>query len=333
MLDEEDDFGSDPDVIEGTAVTGIETDRVHRRLLAWVREIVDSVEEEAPLRFRLSQVTHLGGDRPVRTIRFAFDKDCEKCVDAIIGAAIDDIEGGNFRGKIAYNVALENTEDQSFNFMLEVPRGNSNEQLRRRHYLPDMPGLTAQLMEQNLQLTDKALDAAGSNTALLRGIIKDLQAEIAFLKKGSYERDQQVQKLMDGSLKRTMMYEEHQSKLKREETFAEAFKEMAPPILAQLAGPQAAAMAATMLQGKMKNLQLPGFAGGASDEDLIDEVILDIERVPAMRDEIMAVFLRHSPSTLENFGELHKRSAARREERARQQAEEAQKNNEKKSAA
>lgn len=202
MMDE-----SEPAVIQ---TSGIDTTRVRARLLPWLRQVVDSLEVEEGLVFRLAQVTSLGGDRPVRSFPYNFDRPPEDCVQQLVMAAIDDLEGGNFKTEVAYTVMVDGgSEDLSFNFTLKPVRGHGHDEMRRRDHYPDMQGLTAQLMEQNLQLTDKALDASGATTGILMKLLESKDEEIRFLKRGQYQRDQQIQQLMDGSLKRTMMYEEH----------------------------------------------------------------------------------------------------------------------------
>lgn len=316
--------GPPPTVID---TSGIATDRVKARLLPWLREIVDSIEQEEGLVFILAQVTSLAGDRPVRPISYDFDRPPEDCVNQIIMAAIDDMEGGNFKTDVAYSVSVDGRDDQRFNFTLKASRGHGHDEQRRRDFFPDMQGLTAQLMEQNLQLTDKALDSGSAATGILMKLLESKDEEIKFLKRGQYERDRQIQQLMDGSLKRQMMYEEHTSKLKQQESFADGFKQMAPPIIAQLAGPQAAAMAAALLQNGMGGggLSLPGLSQGPTDEDLLDELILRLEKNAPMRDKIFELLMQGDAEALQVLGELHKRSVMRREQRARMQAEEVEK--------
>lgn len=305
--------------------SGVAIDRVKERLLPWLRSIVDSVEQEEGLVFVLAQVTSLAGDKPVRTIRYDFDRPPEETVHQIVMAACDDMEGGNFKTDVGYCVTIDGQEDERFNFTLKATRGHGHDEQRRRDFFPDMQGLTGQLMEQNLQLTDKVIDASGATTSLLMKIIEQKDAEIVFLKRRQYQRDEEIQKLMDGTLKRTMMYEEHTSKLKQQESMAEGFKQMAPPIVASLAGPQAAAMAAALLQNGMGNgLQLPGMSSGPSDEDLLDDLILRLEQNPQMRDKLFEVLLQDQEA-IQVLSELHKRSMMRREQRARQQAEESEK--------
>ena len=312
---------TDPNVID---TSGIATDRVRQRLLPWLTKIVDSLEQEEPLAFILAQVTSLGGDKAVRTIRYDFQLAPNECVDEIVMAAIDDMEGASFKTDVAYSVTVQGREDQRFNFTLKASRGHTHDEMRRRDFFPDMQGLTGQLMEQNLQLTDKALDASGATTGILMKLLDKANEEIMFLKRGQYERDMQIQKLMDSSLKRTMMYEEHSSKLKQQEAFADGFKAMAPPIIAQLAGPQAAAMAQAFLQNGMGgNLALPGFQQGPTDEDLLDELLRLLEK-SAVREKLFEVLAGDS-EVFQILGELHKRSTIRREQRARQQQEESDK--------
>lgn len=303
----------------------VPVDRVKARLLPWIKDLVDNPEQEEPLTLTVSQVAPLQGEKPIRSLKYDFDQPPERCVDQIVMAALNDMEGGNFRTTVAYCVTVSNRIDR-FNFTLTPARqaGGHTEE-HRRDYFPDMRGLLAQMMAKDLDLTDRAIASANASTALLLKIIDKQEAEINLLKRGQYQRDKQIQDLMDTSLKRTMMYETHQAELANKERFAEGFKKMVPGLVASVAGPQWAAATAMMMQGADQG-GVPGLNAGPTDEDIVDEFVLRLDRNQQLRDKLFELLMPDGES-VQLLMELYRRSTTRRELRARQQAEAAAKQN------
>lgn len=300
--------------------SGVPTDRVHQRLVPWLRSIIDKLEAEEPLVLILSQVTNLGGSKSVTDFSYE-DQPVEDLAGEIIMAAIDDMQGGGFRTEVAYSVSVDGKEERH-NFTLRPSAPTGHDEERRRDYFPDMQGLTAQLMGQNLQLTDRALDHGSRHTELLMTTIRELREEIMYLKRSQYRRDEEIQKLMDGSLRRKMMYEEHESKMASTEKIADGVKAALPGVVAALAGPQAAAAIAMFTQssGDGGGMQIPGLSAGPTDSDLVDELILRLEKNPNMLTQLFQLLTQDTES-MQLLGELQRRSSSRREQRARAQQE------------
>lgn len=309
-----------PAIVEAS---GIDTTRARRVLLPWLRDLVNSLEQEEPLTIVLSQVTSLGGPKGVTKIAYDYERmTVEQCIDRALMAAVNDMEGGNFKTTVAYALSVEGREGRQ-NFTLVAPRRTGHDHERRRDYHPDMPGLTAQLMEQNLQLTDRALDSAGASTATLERIIERQDQEIRFLRQGQIDRDIQIQELLNASLKRRMLYEEHEAKIQQGEKFAEGFKAMAPGLAATLGGEKWAAATALFLQQaggpSSGGLAMAGMAGQPpTDEDIVDELVLRLERNPQVRDNVLQA-LMPLDDTVQLLAELFRRSSERRVQRARMQ--------------
>lgn len=319
-----DEADSSSNVIDADQIKGV--DAARRRLNPWLARIVDTVEQEAALDVTLCQVAHAAGQQQVTTIPHDFETPVTKTVDELLAIAVDDMHEASFRGtKVTYSlvVELQNGKTERCTFVLEMPRLTSIvHEAPRTPYFPDQQGVTRHFMEQNLQLTEYALDAAGAGKEILLQMIQDLREENRLLKRHQFQRDHEIQKLMDGNLKRNMMVEEHRAKIDQNIKIVEGFKALAPTLLALALPPHIAQAIQSLAPAAQPQHGQPGALPMSSDQDLIDDLILELEQDQPF---LMRLFelLGEKPRCLQLLGMIHQSSAARREARAKQQAAEA----------
>ena len=333
-----------PHVIDVSEIKGVA--RARDRLIPWFRKIVDSVEEEQnPLRVTLAQRTAHGGTQRVTTLEHDLDTPPDDTINKLLQLAAEDLCEANFIGeKITYSliVPLSNGSNDVQNFVLEQPRLQSalHDPPQRQHF-PDATGVIGQFMGQNLQLTQFALEAASSGKETLERTIARLEEENQYLKRTQFDRDREMQILLDGNMKRQFMADEHRAKVERDVKIGEGFKAVMPhliPLLlpqgmAQaLAGPLAMAQAATappMQQGSAPSPHdAPPGAGfampptpGANETAIIDELIREFEEDQAFFVKLFNV-MGEKPRCAQLLAMLYESSRSRQQARVQQKAEE-----------
>ena len=321
----------EPPILEAS---GTPIDRIKGRLVSWLKAQIDSPETQEPLQLTISQVAKYDGHKVIEggEIDFDWSKETpEQCAHEIIMAAIEDMDSANFTSDVAYSVEVEGREGRH-NFTLKASRraGPSGTEMRGRDHHPTMEGLTAQMMEQNLHLTDKVVTTASANVEMLMRTIAMRDEEILFLKKGQYQRDAQIQKMLSGEVQRRIMIEEHEAKMEQSAKVADGIKAAIPGLAAILGGPQAAAAIAMLMPqnsgggdggggGAGGDLALAGFEG-PPDLRLIDEFVMQLESKPDLRAKVFQA-LASDADVLGLLAKLYELSKARREARATAQAE------------
>ena len=309
------------EVVDVPEVRGV--DRARMRLVPWFRRVVDSVEQEVPLDVTLCQVAHAAGQQPVTTIPYEFDTPVEKAINELLMIAVDDMMEAEFRGaKITYSiiVELQNGKIEKSNFVLEMPRRRALDDPPRLAHFPDDAGIKRHLLEQNLQLTEFSLESASAGKDILLQMIQDLREENRLLKRHQFERDRQIQMMMDGNLKRTMLVEEHRAKIDRDTKIADGFKSLAPALL-PLVLPSHIAQAFQQLAPQAPPSQQAQGLPMSADADLIDDLILELEQDQEFFMKLFTL-MGEKPRCFQILHMLHQGSAARREARARAQVEE-----------
>ena len=330
--DEDDDEEDNAGAIDVDAVKG--ADRARDRLIPWLRRITESVEEEQnPILITLCEVTASSGAQEVTTLEHGQESDIEETVDQLIASAVDDIMGAQFRGSkqsYAIVVRLQSGDTKRYTFVLEIPRPQSAlvDPPRRQHF-PDPNGVVGMFMNQNLQLTQYALEGASTGKDILLEMNRELKEENRFLRRTQFQRDREMQILLDGNLKRQMLVDEHRAKVERDAKIGEGFKALAPALLALALPPHLAqtlqTLAGSGLGGGGVGPQAePGaLALGSSPEaDLIDELIRELEDDQEFFLKLFNL-MGEKPSCVQIFGTLYQTSQARRKARAEQQAAEA----------
>ena len=318
-----------PDVVDADGVRGV--DRARMKLVPWLAKIADSIEQESPLQVTLCQVAVGSGQQEVTTTLLDPDGSVQDTVDQLLDAAVQDMQEAHFSGNgvsYALVVTLQNGKSERYTFILTVPRRRVLDDPPRSPYFPDAAGQTRFWMDQNLQLTEFALESASAGKDVLLQMIQDLRAENHRLKRHQFERDHQIQILIDGNMKRQMMVDEHKSKLESSQKMIDTFKSFVPMLLGLALPPHLSANLKGFMtppddgEGASAAMMGPGRAQAPSNEaDVIDELIMELESDQAF---FMKLFnlMSEKPRCFELLGMLHTNSAARRESRARAQADE-----------
>ena len=315
-------------------VSGTPTDRIKGRLVQWLKMHVDSPETEQPLVLTVAQMAKYGGNKTVGNGEIVFDwsrETVEDCAHDIVMAAIEDMESGNFTSDVAYCVTVEG-RDGRHNFTLKTATRDGQGGRRQREFPPDMEGLMAQMMDTNLQLTDKVVTTASAQTDMLLRTIAERDEEIRHLKRREYQLGDLIRKMQNGDVERRIMIEEHEAKMEQSAKVADGIKAAIPGLVALLGGPQAAAAIALLMpqggvgaageEGSPSALALAGFEG-PPDLRLLDEFVLFLEKETQVRGAIFEALAKHTDA-LRVLGELYRLSSARREARAQAQAEAAE---------
>ena len=358
--DVDDDRDARPPVIDVSAVLGLPFAR--DRLLPWFRKIVDSVEEaQNPLRVTLAQRAAQGGLQAITTIEHDLESPPDETINQLLQIAVEDICGAHFIGKkltYALSVPLSNGSPSLQNFVLEIPRprGTAFTDPPRAQHFPDPSGVIGHFMDRDLQLTQLAVEGGSRGVDLLeRDIerkteeIRELKEENRRLRASQFDRDREMQILVDGNLKRQFMVDEHRAKVDRDAAIGEGFKAIMPQLLplilpqqmAQaLAVPLAMATASTQNGGgppggppgdapatmrdddahaappvDMGAMPGAGMPGMPDDTALIDELIHELEE-----DQPFFVKLFHlmgeKPRCAELLAMLYQSSRNRQQQRA-----------------
>ena len=276
--DEEDDRSpSPPPVIDVAEIRGVQFAR--DRLLPWFRKIVDSVEEaQNPLRVTLVQRVAKGGTQEVTTLDHDLETPPDDTINQLLQLAVEDMCEAHFTGtKLTYSliVPLSNGNNSLQNFVLEIPRprGTAFADPPRAQHFPDVGGVIGHFMDRDLQLTQFALEGASRGTEVLEREIerkieevRQLKQENARLRGSQFDRDREMQILLDGNMKREFMAEEHRSKIDRDAKIGEGFKAIMPQLL-PLILPQGMAQAlAVPLAMATNERPVYGRAGAAGEE-------------------------------------------------------------------
>ena len=220
--------------------------RARDRLLPWFRKIVDSVEEEQnPLRVTLSQRVAQGGLQAITTVEYNLETESppDETINQLLQLAAEDILEARFVGNklnYALTVLLSNGDTSLQNFLLEIPRprGTAFAEPPRAQHFPDVTGTIGHLLDRDLQLTQLAVEGGSRGVDLLeRDIerkteeIRELKEENRKLRASEIERSWEMQKLIDGNMKRQMMMDEHRSKVERDAAIGEGFKAIMPHLV------------------------------------------------------------------------------------------------------
>lgn len=322
----------DSDAIDTQEIRGV--DKARARLIPWLRRIVDSNEQQEPPEITLCQVASAAGSQAVDRFTHNFEETVDNTVSAILLRAVEDMETSDFRGqKITYSVVFERPDGKEVRqtFVLEMPRRRVLDDPPRRAYFPDGAGFQGQLMDQNLQLTEYALESASAGKDILVQMIADLRNENAILKRYQLEWYAQIQKMMKGDVERQIMVEDHRANIESKAKFSEGVKNALPALLGVLGGPNAAAALAMFQQqtggaagllGGATGMGASGGASGGSDLELIDDLIGELENDKGFLERLF-VLMGEKPKAFQALAMLHQSSSARRELRARIQAEQA----------
>ena len=362
--DDDDDRSPTPSVIDVSEIRGVS--KARDRLIPWFRKIVDSVEEaQNPLRVTLVQRVARGGTSPeITTLDHDLETPPDETINSLIQLAVEDMCEAHFTGtKLTYAliVPLSNGNNSVQNFPLEIPRsrGTTFVDPPRAQHFPDSNGVISHFMDRDLQLTQFALEGASRGTEVLeRDIerkleeIRQLKLENQRLRGSQFDRDREMQRLLDGNMKREFMAEEHRSKIDRDQKIGEGFKAIMPQLLPFLlppqmaqalavplamasanaqsagAGPQADASAATMRDDDGSSQQpvdmasMPGMPGMGNDTALIDELIREFEEDQVFFVKLFTM-MGERPRCAELLAMLYQSSRIRQQRRAQIQAEQA----------
>ena len=355
--DAEQDAGALP-VLDVSEVRGVSLSR--DRLLPWFRKIVDSVEEEQnPLRVTLSQRVARGGLQAVTTLEHNLESPPDDTINQLLQLAAEDILEARFVGtKLTYalTVLLSSGDTSLQNFVLEIPRprGTAFADPPRSPHFPDVAGTISHFMDRDLQLTQLAVEGGSRGVDLLeRDIerkteeIRELKDENRKLRASEIDRSWEMQKLIDGNMKRQMMMDEHRSKVDRDAAIGEGFKAIMPhlvpfllpsnmanaitPALAMMNAqrpPQGDDGASGGQSGEiMRDASadashdmhgLPGMPGMANDLALVDELIREFEEDQGFFMKLFTL-MGEKPRCAQLLGMLYQSSQARQQMRAQQQ--------------
>lgn len=328
---EEDDEG-DEDAIDVSEIKGV--DRARGRLLPWFRNIVNSVEEEqSSLHVVLVQVTSQGGAQDVTGIPHDLATPPDDTINQLLAIAAEDMCGADFSGsKISYSilVKLQNGTTERQTFVLEIPRPRNATAMThppRREHFPDPNGVVGMFMEQNLKLTQFALEGANTGKEVLQRHCDRLEEENRYLKRTQFSRDREMQILLDGNLQRQFMVDEHRAKVERDAKIGDGFKAIVPHILPLVLPPNMAA-SIQAIAGPMPGAQptpaaqsaepqggfsSPDMSGMApSDTAILDELIGELEEDQAFFMKLYGV-MSEKPRCAQLLGALYESSNARRQ--------------------
>ena len=377
-IEDDDDRGDPsppPPVIDVSEIRGVS--RARERLLPWFRKIVDSVEEaQSPLRVTLTQRVAQGGTQEITTLDHDLEADTAETINQLLQLAAEDICEAHFVGtKLTYAliVPLSNGNNSLQNFVLEIPRprGTAFADPPRAQHFPDPAGVIGHFMDRDLQLTQFALEGASRGVEVLERDIDRKDEEIRLLKienrqlRGSqFDRDREMQILLDGNMKRQFMVDEHRSKVERDAKIGEGFKAIMPALLPLILPQQMAQALAVPLA--MANAQqsvgapsgdgdgdgstmrdaahghghghghehanaappvdMPGMPGMANDAALVDKLIHEFEEDQAFFVKLFTV-MGEKPRCAQLLAMLYESSRVRQQRRAQIQAEQSGRTN------
>lgn len=299
----------------GRVILGVP--QAHAKLKPWLEKLVGDPDTRS-LELTLYQVASGQGEKPVAPVTVDLEPEdrIDRAIAELLKFAIEDMDAHNRRTSFAVRAA---SHDDRVVFVLDVRTGGRDEQ-GRSDYFPNMEGVTLQQMDHSQRLHELVVEQSGASSALLMEMVRDLRTENAFLKRREMQTMQNAQILIEAADSRAMRFEEFRREQERKDKLTEGFKAMAPPLLATMLGPQAAAAIGLMMSGAAP--QIPGLPGAGpiepTDENLVDALLIDLERTPGELDMFLAVL---SPTRRQLFAKLQERSTYRREAKAKAEAD------------
>ena len=303
----------------------------------WLKKIVDSSDNEAPLVIKLVQVPKHsnGGELSLEQFPYAFEDPVEELVQEILERAIEDAHGTPGRSNYAIRV-MGREQRKKFHLLMpmrEVGGGEDDEW--GTSFLPEHKGIIGQQMEHNQVFAKELVAATREGRQDARQIIQDLRAENAQLKREAAEtRRERREELKRAEELRSLefMRKREQRKLdrseEREEKIISGLMTVGPPLLmAALGGEKATARMAMLQQANAgpagSGDGAAGGAGAPTEEQLIDALIIMLEKRPAKQQAVFSAIM-DEPDILRVFGEISRRSGIRRAEQEKAAQKEAE---------
>jgi hypothetical protein len=324
-------------IVEGTVVLRVEPART--RVLAWLKKMVDSVEQDGAIDLKLSEAISTGPTRDILgPISHHLDDACETTVEQIISAADDYIRHSGWSGtKVTYEVSAQtSTKEQRITFMLEMPSRAPGERPRRTN-TPDMEGVTRHMLDINLDLTYGIVDAAQMGKASMEREIERLTRRVRELEQMQFMWMREAQTMMTDNARREILINDSKSKIEGSKALADVLKQIALPLAPLIAGPQYA-QAASMIAAFTAQATAPGGGGAGgvagalipgspgdtatAESNLVDELIRELEDDQAYFGKLFEV-LGEKPKCAQLLMAIYQLSNGRRQKLAAQQAAQA----------
>lgn len=241
--------GDEEDVLPEPPMKGLA--EAGKRLLKWLNDIVDDPDFQSAIPLSLVRIHINTQEEVLLEVRHDLDKAPPETVGDLLDAAVNEasraFSGGLERAD--FSVKVEG-KGQRLGFTLVTPNPMSLALSRvgDRHsrYAPDLEGITSQGLDVQLALIEHVVDQSTSNLRDKNQTIATLREELRLSRESEWRYRKEIERLMDGSMRRTMMMEEFKRDQDRKDMYAEGFMNIAPPVVATVLGPEAGKVAALL---------------------------------------------------------------------------------------
>ena len=333
------------------------------RLLAWLNSHVDNPDTRGAIPLTLVRVLETEQEEIVYTQRHDLQTDPANTVKAMLAAAVSAAKRAFAAGTFLpadFAVKIDGKSDRiQFDLQSDgsrLPVRRIPQAVRRDRLFPDMEGVTTTMMEIQVDLYDRLADASTANLEDKDRTISTLREQLRVSEKAKWRLHAMLEKMLDGSMRRNMAYEQFTREQDRKDMYAQGFMNIAPQVAAVALGPEAGKAAALLAAftsssggGAMAEL-LGGAMGGAAggvdpsafggppdmgsgaqiDPQLlamalgtfehVDAFIAAIESRKGLFQALLKV-LAHAPECVPHLRALHQESMQRRAVKAQAQGQ------------
>ena len=247
------------------------------RLLTWLNSHVDNPDTRGAIPLTLVRVLETEQEEIVYTQRHDLQTDPADTVKALLAAAVSAAKRAFAAGTFLpadFAVKIDGKSDR-IQFDLQsngsrLPVRRVPQAIRRDRLYPDMEGMATLQMEVNVDLYDRLADASTLNLEDKDRTISTLREQLRVSEKAKWRLHAMLEKMLDGSMRRNMAYEQFTREQERKDLYAQGFMNIAPQVAAVALGPEAGKAAALLAAftsssggGAMAEL-LGGAMGGAA---------------------------------------------------------------------
>lgn len=339
------------------------------RLLNWLNDLVNDDGNQKALPLTLVRTLLNDQEETVFELTHPLDKNPADTVKDILAAAISAAQRVFITGlrPADFAVKIDGKRDRiNFSFDTTAPqtaaRRPTQGMIRRSDYAPDLEGMASQQMDINIDYADRIVDLATANIDDKDRTIATLREELRLARKVEWKLRSALEKAQDFSMRRMMQMEEFKRDQDRKDMYAEGFKNIAPPVVATVLGPEAGKAAALLAaftssgDGMLSKL-LGGALGGVDPSALgamaggpggpegpdgepgidpqfinaaintfehIDGFIDAVERRKGLFQQLVTVLAPRAPDCIPHLRALHTDSMTRRSARAGSQPQQQQ---------